>query len=155
MCCNVSIRHRAVNELPSHCTRPPWRRQDGASAPGTRPHCTLPPQARQDAPLPGGPAGTAPLPEGTGAVSLYRLVVSCDNCVMRHRFVIETLTSRLGKEESMDPTAMSQLSACVAEHPADLRVSNMDVVNDSVRLMCGECRRTYDLVVSTVETYQK
>ena len=118
-------------------------------------HSTLPPQARQDAPLPGGPAGTAPLPGGTGAVSLYRLVVSCDNCGMRHRFVIETLTSRLGQEESLDPKAMSQLSRCVAEHPADLRVSNMDVVNDSVRLMCRDCRRTYDLVASTVETYQK
>ena len=100
-------------------------------------------------------AETAPLPGGTGAVSLYRLVVSCDNCGMRHRFVIETLTSRLGQEESLDPKAMSQLSRCVAEHPADLRVSNMDVVNDSVRLMCRDCRRTYDLVASTVETYQK
>jgi RNase P subunit RPR2 len=108
-----------------------------------------------DAPLPGGPAETAPLPGGTGAVSLYRLVVSCDNCGMRHRFVIETLTSRLGQEESLDPKAMSQLSRCVAEHPADLRVSNMDVVSDSVRLMCRDCRRTYDLGVSTVETYQK
>ena len=102
-----------------------------------------------------GAAGTAPLPGGTGAVSLYRLVVSCDNCGMRHRFVIETLTSRLGQEVSLDPKALSQLSRCVAEHPADLRVSNMDVVNDSVRLMCRDCRRTFDLVASTVETYQK
>ena len=74
---------------------------------------------------------------------------------MRHRFTIDTLTSRFGQTESVEAPALSQLSRCVAEHPADLRVSNMDVVNDSVRLMCRDCRRTYDLVASTVETYQK
>ena len=102
-----------------------------------------------------GPAGTAPLPDRAGAVSLYRLVVSCDNCAMRHRFTLDTLTSRFGQTESVEAPAVSQLSRCVAEHPAGLRVSGMDVVSDSVRLMCGECRRTYDLTVSTVETYQK
>jgi hypothetical protein len=74
---------------------------------------------------------------------------------MRHRFVIDALTSRVGQDESVAAPAMSQLSGCAAEHPADLRVSGMDVVSDSVRLMCGECRRSYDLTVSTVETYQK
>ena len=114
-----------------------------------------PPVAPTIPPARPGAAETAPLPDTTGAVSLYRLVVSCDNCAMRHRFVIDTLTSRFGQDESGEAPAMSQLSRCVAEHPAGLRVSGMDVVGDSVRLMCGECRRTYDLAVSTVETYQK
>ena len=87
--------------------------------------------------------------------SVYRLVLSCDNCAMRHRFVIDALTSRIGQDASVAAPAMSQLSGCAAEHPAGLRVSGMDVVTDSVRLMCGECRRSYDLTVSTVETYQK
>jgi hypothetical protein len=100
-------------------------------------------------------AETAPLPDRSGAVSLYRLVVSCDNCTMRHRFTIDTLTSRFGQTESVEVPAMNQLSRCVAEHPTGLRVSGMDVVSDSVRLMCGECRRSYDLTVATVETYQK
>ena len=90
-----------------------------------------------------------------GAPSLYRLVVICDNCAMRHRFTIDTLTSRFGQDDSAEAPAMTQLSRCVAEHPSGLRVSGMDVVSDSVRLMCGECRRTYDLTVATVETYQK
>ena len=94
-------------------------------------------------------------PARPDAGSLYRLVVSCDNCAMRHRFTIDTLTSRFGQTESVEAPAVSQLSRCVAEHPAGLRVSGMDVVSDSVRLKCGECRRTYDLTVSTVETYQK
>jgi len=98
-------------------------------------------------------AETASLP--MEAPSLYRLVVSCDNCAMRHRFTIDTLTSRFGQDDSAEASAMTQLSQCVVEHPSGLRVSGMDVVRDSVRLMCGECRRTYDLSVATVETYQK
>jgi len=40
-------------------------------------------------------------------------------------------------------------------HAADLRVSTVDVVHDSVKLRCGACSRTYKITVSAFETYRK
>jgi hypothetical protein len=85
----------------------------------------------------------------------YRVVVTCDVCQMRHRLAIERLTSRLGQQEETETDAMSQLSGCAGEHPADLRVSSMDVTNDLVKLRCGGCHRMYQIVLSAVETYQR
>jgi hypothetical protein len=90
-----------------------------------------------------------------GGEGVYRVVVTCDACNMRHRFAIGRLTSRLGQEEETETDATSQLSGCAAEHPGDLRVTSMDVVNDSVKLRCGGCHRMYQIVVSAVETYQR
>jgi len=87
--------------------------------------------------------------------AVYRMVVSCNACGMRHRFVIQTLTARLGQREERDTEATSQLSCCATAHCLDLRVSSMDVINDSVGLRCGECNRAYHLGVSAMETYQK
>jgi hypothetical protein len=74
---------------------------------------------------------------------------------MRHRFAIERLTSRLGQQEETETDAISQLSGCAAEHPADLRVSSMDVTNDLVKIRCGVCHRMFQIVPSVVETYQR
>jgi hypothetical protein len=114
-------------------------------------------------PLPTAPshpesAKTDSLPLGaaeTGSIPVYRVVVTCNACDMRHRFVIQTLTARLGQREERDTEAMSQLSCCATAHCLDIRVSSMDVINDSVGLRCGECDRAYHLGVSTMETYQK
>jgi RNase P subunit RPR2 len=116
-------------------------------------------------PAPGPPRGAVPpvgrvpgpRPESakTDTVPVYRVVVTCNACDMRHRFVIQTLTARLGQREENDTEAMSQLSCCATAHHVDLRVSSMDVINDSVGLRCGECDRAYRLSVSAMETYQK
>jgi hypothetical protein len=98
---------------------------------------------------------TCPEPAETGSIPIYRIVLTCNVCDMRHRFVIQTLTSRLGRREERDTEAISQLSSCATAHCLDLRVSNMDVINDSVALRCGECHRAYHLGVSAIETYQK
>src|SRR5437016_5044406 len=92
---------------------------------------------------------------GTGSIPIYRVVVTCNACDMRHRFAIQTLTSRLGQREERDTEAISQLSSCATAHCLDLRVSSMDVINDSVGFRCGECDRAYHLGVSAIETYQK
>ena len=97
---------------------------------------------------------TSPAPADGDSLA-YRVVVTCDACQMRHRLAIERLTSRLGQEEETETDAMSQLSGCAGEHPADLRVSSMDVTNDLVKLRCGGCHRMYQIVLSAVETYQR
>jgi hypothetical protein len=109
--------------------------------------------SRGTTPLPRAPARPSPAVGDT--VPVYRVVVTCNACDMRHRFAIQTLTSRLGQREEGDTEAISQLSSCATAHCLDLRVSSMDVVNDSVGLRCGECHRAYYLGVSAIETYQK
>jgi hypothetical protein len=99
--------------------------------------------------------GPQPESAGTDTAPVYRVVVTCNACDMRHRFAIQTLTSRLGQREERDIEAISQLSSCATAHCLDLRVSSMDVINDSVGLRCGECHRAYHLGVSAIETYQK
>ena len=118
-----------------------------------------PPDAPKRVPSPWPEAAkTDSLPRGaaeTGSLPIYRVVVTCNACDMRHRFVIQTLTARLGQREERDTEAMSQLSCCATAHCRDLRVSSMDVINDSIGLRCGECDRAYHLGVSAMETYQK
>jgi len=84
-----------------------------------------------------------------------RVVVMCTSCDMRHRFLVRTLTARAGEEGSPEREAKDDLAQCVAAHRADLRVSTVDVVHDSVKLRCGACSRTYKLTVSAFETYHK
>jgi len=84
-----------------------------------------------------------------------RVVVACANCNMRHRFIARALTTRGGEEGNVERDATHDLVKCAALHPVELRVSAVDVVQDSVKFRCGECRRTYHLVVSAFETYQQ
>jgi transcription elongation factor Elf1 len=84
-----------------------------------------------------------------------RVVVMCASCDMRHRFLVRTLTTRAGEEGIPEREAKGDLAQCVAAHAADLRVSTVDVVHDSVKLRCGACSRTYKITVSAFETYRK
>lgn len=84
-----------------------------------------------------------------------RLVVSCTNCDMRHRLFIGTLTTRAPEESLEDKQATSHMSQCATNHPAELRVSAVDVLTDAVKLRCGECQRTYNIAVAAFETYRK
>ena len=84
-----------------------------------------------------------------------RVVVTCVSCDMRHRFLVRTLTARAGEEGSPEREAKDDLAQCVAAHRADLRVSTVDVVHDSVKLRCGACTLTYKITVSAFETYRK
>ena len=84
-----------------------------------------------------------------------RLVVTCTNCDMRHRLIIGTLTTRAADESHLDNEGTSHMSQCATDHPAELRVSGVDVLADAVRLRCGECQRTYNIAVAAFETYRK
>lgn len=84
-----------------------------------------------------------------------RVVVTCTNCHMRHRFTVRELTVRPETANGPDRSATDELAQCGVNHPAELRVSGVDVVHDTVKLRCGECRRAYHLDVAAFETYQK
>lgn len=84
-----------------------------------------------------------------------RVVVECVNCHMRHRFTTRTLTTRAAEVGGPEREAVDDLAACGAAHPGELRVSAVDVMADAVKFRCGECRKTYVLVVSVFETYRK
>jgi hypothetical protein len=83
-----------------------------------------------------------------------RIVLACANCHMRHRFTIRTLTVRPAQNDP-EQAATESLARCGQKHPAELRVSGVDVVQDAVKFRCGECHRTYSFDVATFETYQK
>ena len=84
-----------------------------------------------------------------------RVVVACTDCRMRHRFTLRALTSRHSEAGHPEREATDDLAQCSKTHPAELRVSGVDVVRDSVTVRCGECRRTYNLDVSVFETHLK
>lgn len=84
-----------------------------------------------------------------------RVSVACANCHMRHRFTLRSLTTREGEESAPARNATDDLAKCAAAHPAELRVSLVDVMRDAVKFRCGACRRTYSIDVSAFETYQK
>jgi len=84
-----------------------------------------------------------------------RLSVACTNCHMRHRFTFRSLTTREGEESAAAKDAAGDLAKCAAAHPAELRVSLVDVMQDAVKFRCHACRRTYSIDVSACETYQK
>lgn len=49
----------------------------------------------------------------------------------------------------------SLLSACITTHRASITLREMDVFQDLVFLRCADCRRHYELTVSSFETYQR
>ena len=84
-----------------------------------------------------------------------RVVLTCANCHMRHRMTVRSLTIRVAEVGGPERDAIEYLTQCGTAHGAELRVSGMDVVTDTAKIRCGECRRTYHLDVATFETYQK
>ncbi len=81
-----------------------------------------------------------------------RVVMACANCDMRHRLTWRSVITPSGEgtREGAD-----DFGKCVIAHPAEVRISMVDVMNDAVKVRCGECRRTYTFDVSAFETYRK
>ncbi|SRR6266540_3407540 len=82
-----------------------------------------------------------------------RFVVVCVNCGMRHRLTWRSVMTPSGEGRTRE--GAEDFGKCAAAHPADLRVSAVDVMTDAAKLRCGECRRTYAFEVSVFETYRK
>ncbi|NGZ02119.1 MAG: hypothetical protein CV090_03595 [Nitrospira sp. WS238] len=91
------------------------------------------------------------------------VVLSCSSCKSAHYLTTTTIASNgasvqeASAEDNVrdEPPGEEYLKACVSSHPSALSLREMDVFQDLVRLRCADCRRLYDLVVSTFETRQK
>ena len=82
---------------------------------------------------------------------------------MLHRLTLRALALRVSavhvvedEAEALDERpADVHLEECAAAHPAALDVRAMDVVRETAGLRCGECRKLYELDVTTFETHQR
>ncbi len=92
-----------------------------------------------------------------------RLVVACTSCRMMHLMTAAQVVGRVaavplgGEVESPKamPTARESLESCLGAHPVSVTIRELDVIRDTVGLRCGECRRMFDMQVSTFESLQK
>ncbi len=91
------------------------------------------------------------------------IVLKCTSCNMLHRLTLRALVLRVSAVHAVDdkPAARdarlagAHLEECAASHPAALGVRAMDVVRETAGLRCGECRKLYELDVTTFETHQR
>ena len=92
-----------------------------------------------------------------------RLVIACTSCRMMHLMRPDQVVGRVaavplgGEVESpkVVPTARESLEDCLRAHPVSVTIRELDVIRDTVGLRCGECRRIFDMQVSTFESHQK
>jgi hypothetical protein len=93
----------------------------------------------------------------------HAAVLSCSSCKSAHYLTVATVIAKAssaqrvaGGEALLDePSGEALLKACISTHHASLTLREMDVFQDLVRLRCADCRRLYELTVSTFETRQK
>jgi hypothetical protein len=91
------------------------------------------------------------------------LVLSCSSCKSAHHLTVGMVVPKHGPaQEAAGETAAQQersgeslLSACMMTHQASITLREMDVFQDVVLLRCADCRRYYELTVSSFETHQK
>ena len=91
------------------------------------------------------------------------MVLSCSSCKSAHYLTVATVNSkgpsalRRAEEDARtdDPRGEALLKTCMSTHHTSLTLREMDVFQDIVRLRCADCRRQYELTVSTFETRHK
>lgn len=86
------------------------------------------------------------------------LVLICSSCKSAHHLSLGLVTSKasVGQEPSGEGTdGGALLHHCVAAHQSALTLREMDVFQDLVLLRCADCRRQYEVTVSSFETRQR
>lgn len=90
-----------------------------------------------------------------GLERLEQMDISCASCRLQHRIVASAVGHESLDERRSYQSALEGLARCAEGHPAEVRVSNVDVMHDSMALRCRECRKTYRINVASFETHQK
>lgn len=91
------------------------------------------------------------------------VVLTCSSCKSAHHLALGmvALQESAAKEAAKAPSGGSTdrgeawLTQCVAAHQSAITLREMDVFQDLVLLRCAECRRHYELTVSSFETRQR
>jgi hypothetical protein len=91
------------------------------------------------------------------------LVLRCTSCNMLHRLTLRAVVLRVSAVHAVEEAAEAReerpaavhLEECAAAHSAAIAVRAMDVVRETAGLRCGECRKLYELDVTTFETHQR
>lgn len=85
------------------------------------------------------------------------LVLTCSSCRSAHHLTLGTVAQKfIGQEPAVgEPDGGMLLIRCVSTHQAAVTLREMDVFLDLVRLRCAECRRHYEVTVSSFETRQR
>ena len=91
------------------------------------------------------------------------VLLVCSACRSAHRLTVATVVpkasaaqgARVRNREDEQGSGDTLLAACLAAHHASVTLSTMDVFRDYVLLRCADCRRHYELNVSSFETQQK
>lgn len=91
------------------------------------------------------------------------LVLTCSSCKSAHHLLLgmvapkESAAHAQAKAPSGGSTdrGAALLTHCVTAHQSAITLREMDVFQDLVLLRCAECRRHYELTVSSFETHQR
>jgi hypothetical protein len=73
---------------------------------------------------------------------------------MKHRLILRQVTDQATQQSDRPTDGLETLAACAQTHPEDVRISLVDVVNDSVEFRCRPCRRTHLFTIGQFETQQ-
>lgn len=86
------------------------------------------------------------------------LVLICSSCKSAHHLSMGLVIPKtsVGPEPGEGAAAGGALlNHCVATHQSALTLREMDVFQDLVLLRCADCRRQYEVTVSSFETRQR
>ena len=91
------------------------------------------------------------------------VVLACSSCKSAHHLTLGMVVPKDssikgatggGTPKAEDP-GEALLNACITTHRASITLREMDVFQDLVLLRCADCRRHYELTVSSFETHQR
>lgn len=90
------------------------------------------------------------------------VVLTCSSCKSAHHLTLGMVVPKnpaaQGATErghaNKEVSGESLLSACIMSHPPSVTLREMDVLRDLVLLRCANCRRHYELTVSSFEMHQ-
>jgi hypothetical protein len=91
------------------------------------------------------------------------VVLTCSSCKSAHYLTLGIVVPKNpaaheateGSHMSKEVSGESLLSSCIMTHQASITLREMDVFEDLVLLRCANCRRYYELTVSSFETHQR